>query len=181
MTPLWKWANESVGRSLLLCVFLLLISCYHPSTNWLSIRQVCHYGIFFFLGITIGRYHIEEKIKLHKWKILLLGVLSYLIFYNLNMPFGATWSAIFFSFAFAFICDEHLPNLFASFRAYTYQIFLIGIFAQIAVKMLFIRIEMPYFIGFITCILMGIYIPVLVSHLVEKLKWKPLLICIGLK
>ena len=38
------------------------------------------------------------------------------------------------SFGFALIADKFLPKLFFSFRDYTYQIFLMGIFAQMFVK-----------------------------------------------
>lgn len=181
LTPLWKWSNESYWRSFVLFIILLFLNCFHPSTNWLSIRQACHYGLFFFSGIIMCRHHLEDMIEVHKWKIMLLSIVLYLISYNYKIPFLATWSAIFFSFAFIFICDKYLPNIFSSFRGYTYQIFLIGIFAQIAVKMIFKRLETPYYVGFITCIFIGIYVPVLISRLVEKLKWKPFLICLGLK
>ena len=56
-----------------------------------------------------------------------------------------------------------------------------GIFAQMFVKIMFKHISMPYIVAYILCILMGLYVPVLVSKLLEKINWKPLSLCVGLK
>jgi hypothetical protein len=56
-----------------------------------------------------------------------------------------------------------------------------GIFAQIFVKIMYKHISIPYVAAYLLCILMGLYVPVLVSKLIEKINWKPLSLCVGLK
>ena len=77
--------------------------------------------------------------------------------------------------------DSLVPNLFSHFRDYTYQIYLMGIFAQFGCKILTHKFLVSYNLGFIACILVGIYIPVFICKIIEKINWKPLLLCVGLK
>ena len=84
------------------------------------------------------------------------------------------------SVAIAFILDRYTPKVFYSFRDYTYQIYLMGIFFQIAIKIIYKHIDCPYGLGFIACILVGLYGPVVVSIIFQKINWAPLLRCIGL-
>lgn len=98
-----------------------------------------------------------------------------------GVPMLGTIGCIAISFGIAFLLDRYLPFSFRGFRNYTYQIYLMGIFAQIFVKILFRHISMPYFVGWSLCIAVGLYVPVLVSRIIEKINWKPLLLCAGLK
>ena len=92
-----------------------------------------------------------------------------------------SFSAIVTSYGLALLLDNAVPKIFSSFRDYTYQIFLMGIFAQIAVKMIFKRIDLPHPVAFLACIVAGLYFPVLVSKIVETINNKWLCLCIGLK
>lgn len=79
--------------------------------------------------------------------------------------------------------DRNLSNnVFVSFRNYTYQIFLLGIFIQIGIKMIYNKLGMqgtyPYF--YVLCVLSGIYIPVLVSKVIQRIDNKYLNMLIGL-
>ena len=85
------------------------------------------------------------------------------------------------SFGLALIADKCIPKLFCGFRNYTYQIFLIGILAQVFVKILYRHVSMPYVAAYILSILAGLYVPVLVSKVIEMINWKPLSVCVGLK
>lgn len=73
-------------------------------------------------------------------------------------------------------------TLFGSFRNYTYQIFLLGIFIQIGIKLLYDKLGMqgtyPYF--YVLCVLSGIYIPVLISKVIQRVGNKYLNLLIGL-
>ena len=114
------------------------------------------------------------------WWVLVLGIILYVAGHYTN-AFIATIGGITGSFALALIADKYIPRLFGSFRDYTYQIFLMGIFAQMFIKIMYRHITVPYFVAYILCILMGLYVPVLVSKLIEKMNWKPLSLCVGLK
>ena len=128
----------------------------------------------------ICKHGLDTWVQPKRWLLLLaIPVYAVAVYYNLNMI--VTLSAIVFSAGLAFIADEYCPKLFSSFRNYTYQIYLIGIFAQIAVKMIYKRVDMPYLFGFVLCILAGLYVPVIISMILEGFNWKPLLLCVGLK
>lgn len=98
-----------------------------------------------------------------------------------ELPIITPWSAIVFSIALAKILDQYLPQVFCGFRNYTMQIYLMGLWAQMIVKMVTMRFELPWLLGYIVSIALGLYVSVLVSKILEKTNWKPLLLCVGLK
>ena len=98
-----------------------------------------------------------------------------------KIPILTPFSAIAFSLALAKILDQYVPQLFCSFRNYNMQIYLMGLWGQMVVKMVTMRYELPWLLGYVVSIALGLYIPVLISMILEKINWKPLLLCVGLK
>ena len=138
-------------------------------------------AIWFYLGLVICKTDIVERLFNKKpWLTLVVGIAIYVLGWFTN-GFVTSIGGIVFSFALALILDKYLPKTFFSFRNYTYQIFLMGIFAQILVKILYRYITMPYLLAYLLCLALGLYVPVLVSKLLEWINWKPLLLCVGLK
>lgn len=109
------------------------------------------------------------------------GGAIYVVARMFELPIITPWSAIVFSIALAKILDQHVPQIFCGFRNYTMQIYLMGLWAQMIVKMVTMRFELPWLLGYIVSIALGLYVPVLVSKILEKTNWKPLLLCVGLK
>lgn len=95
----------------------------------------------------------------------------------------AILGGILFSFGIALLADRFVPRIFFSFRDYTYQIFLMGIFAQIFVKILYRHAlaSFPYVLVWLLCVLAGLYLPVLVARLAERISFRPLSLCLGLR
>lgn len=95
----------------------------------------------------------------------------------------AILGGILFSFGIALLADCFVPRIFFSFRNYTYQIFLMGIFAQIFVKILYRHplASFPYALVWLLCVLAGLYLPVLVARLAERISFRPLSLCLGLR
>lgn len=182
LTPLWKFVLQYKWSTLLTFVLLLALHFYHPATQLLALDKTCLHALWFFTGIVLSKKDIVD-ILFNKNPLVTLsvGALVYAIGLIVVSAFLKTVGGIVFSFGFALIADRYLPKLFFTFRNYTYQIFLIGIFAQMFVKILYHHVTMPYIAAYILCILMGIYVPVFVSKLVEKINWKPLSLCMGLK
>ena len=56
-----------------------------------------------------------------------------------------------------------------------------GIFVQIGVKIVYRHVPIPYLGAFLLCILVGLYVPVVISKMLEWINWKPILMCVGLK
>ena len=163
-------------------VMLAFLHFFHPTTTLLCFDRVCNYAIWFYAGLIISKEEIVDRTVAKKpWMTFIIGLAVYVLGMFTN-PSITTLGGITISFALALIADKHIPKLFCGFRNYTYQIFLMGIFAQMSIKILYKHINnLPYLPIYIFCILVGLYVPVIVSKLLEQINWKPLLLCVGLK
>ena len=178
--PFWQIVVRRKWTMMLTIVLLSVIHFVHPETTLLSIDKFCTHAIWFFLGIMIRKFDFVEKILIKNIGIaMIFGIVLYLIRHYI--PLSGTIGLIIFSFGLALLADNYLPKLFSGFRNYTYQIFLMGIFAQIAVKIAYRYVGVPYVLAYLLCIILGLYIPVIVSRVIESINWKPLLLCLGLK
>ena len=99
-----------------------------------------------------------------------------------EVGFILTLSGCIFSYSLALVLNRFLPALFHTFRNYTFQIYLLGIFFQIVFKLIYQHLFYPqyYLISFLLCILSGLYMPVLIARVVEKLNCRFLSLVIGL-
>ena len=181
LAPLWKIVLKREWTLWLLLAVLLALHFDHPDIELLCIGRAFSYAVWFYLGLIISKLDIIDKyLNKNVWITLVLGIGFHITGLYTDL-FVTTLGGIIFSFGLALMADKYIPRLFFTFRNYTYQIFLIGIFAQMFVKILYRHISMPYVVAYILCILMGLYVPVIVSKLIEKINWKPLSLCVGLK
>lgn len=181
LAPLWQFALKQNWTKWALVVILVLLHFFHPETKFLSLDKICSHAIWFYLGLLVSKEDYVEKIIVKKpWLTILIGLIIYLSGWYID-SFIITVGGIVFSFGLALIADKYVPKLFFTFRNYTYQIFLIGIFAQMFVKILYRHVSMPYIVAYLLCILLGLYVPVVISKIIEKINWKPLSLCVGLK
>lgn len=181
LMPLWRWILSKRNLMWGALLVLAILHFFHPSIELFCIGKVLAYAIWFYLGLIISKEKYVDKVMIKQpWITLFTGIALYILGRSTN-SFVTILGGITFSFGFALIADKYVPKLFCSFRNYTYQIFLMGIFAQIAVKIAYRHISIPYMTAYILCILVGLYVPILVSKVIEKINWKFLLICVGLK
>ncbi len=181
MTPVWKFALSKAWTKWGMLAVLVMIHFWHPAIELLCIGRVFSYAIWFYLGLLISEENLVNKYLMERmWLTLAAGIAIYVIG-KFTHPFVTTCGGIVLSFGLALIADKFVPRLFCGFRNYTYQIFLMGILAQMFVKIMYRHITVPYLATYIVCILAGLYVPVLVSKIIEKLGWKPLKMCVGLK
>jgi hypothetical protein len=101
--------------------------------------------------------------------ILLNGALYFALSISGVNMLNPLFASLFF-LGIAIRIENLSPNLFYSFRNYTYQIFLMGIFPQIFVKILYtsFTFQIPVFIVYALCILSGLYLPVIFSSVIKK-------------
>lgn len=180
-TPIWKQVIMKKWTMWLMLLVLIVLHFIKINTTILSIDRVCIHAVWFYSGIIISKEdYVNRVFNRSHWATLIIGIG---LFYagKYTNPFITTLGGIVSSFGLALIADRFLPKLFFSFRNYTYQIFLIGILAQLFMKMVFRHIPVPYLVAYILCIMMGVYVPILISKLIEKINWKPLSLCVGLK
>lgn len=181
LTPLWKVSLYNKWTMWLMIGILIALHFWHPNTELLCINRVFNYAIWFYLGFIASKNKLVQRVLIkNNWTTLLIGIVVYIVGLYIH-PFITTIGGITLSLGLALLFDHYLPHLFFTFRNYTYQIFLIGIFAQIIIKIVYNHIHSPYIITFLLCIIAGLYVPVLISTIVERLKWKPILLCLGLK
>jgi len=187
LTPLWRYSFERLYIVVLLLLLLFgihLIPQFVPvDIHFLSINQLMYNLIWFYIGILVFQFKILTFVdnSLYWWIFISLGSVLYYISDLYGLADLQTIFAICFSYGLARIMNTYVGGGFSSFRDYTYQIYLMGIFAQIAVKMVYKRVDMPYWGAFLACVLVGLYVPVIVSKIVQRIGWKPMLLCIGLK
>lgn len=194
LTPFWEFCFKSNILTIIILIVLSFLSLTVnklPLDNFLCLKDTAIYGIYFYLGMLACRYGIHNIAEANKYSILVVSALSYVVCMVIKFGFGVAISGIVFSVCLAFVLDKHCPKSFSSFRNYTYQIFLIGIFAQILIKMIYKRVSLLdiatnnpmliYITFFLICLIMGLYVPVIISKISEKLNWTPILLSIGLK
>ena len=181
LTPLWKIVLQRDWTMWLTVIVLVVLHFWYPNWGFLCLGKVFYMAIYFYLGLVICKKDIVERLfNKNPWFTLVIGIAIYVLGRFTN-GFITSIGGIVFSFALALILDKYLPKTFFSFRKYTYQIFLMGIFAQMLVKILYRHFPIPYLVAYLLCIALGLYVPVLVSKLLERINWKPLLLCVGLK
>ena len=163
-------------------VFICLgLNLFFPKDiHLLDLSTVASYILFFYVGILFAKFQGQDYLKSHVagLGLLVFFILSFFLdYHNLLRSFSGIGISIYFSL----LCSEKIPNLFSSFRNYYYQIYLLGTFVQAGIFQLQIKFGNSH-THLITCFLSalsGIYIPVLISKIIQKLHWKPLLKVIG--
>lgn len=181
LTPIWKIVLKTKWIIWVALVLLIVLHFIHPKIELLCLDRVCSYAIWFYLGLLISKEEIVDNLfSKYAWWVVFAGIGIHVIGRFTN-SFIISLGGISFSFGFALLADKYIPKLFITFRNYTYQIFLMGIFAQMFVKIMYKHISIPYVGAYLLCILMGLYVPVFVSSLLEKINSRPLCLCVGLK
>lgn len=181
LTPLWRFSLKSGKMMWVVTIILGVVHFVHPNVELLCLGKIVSYAIWFFLGIVISKTDMVERVfNKNAWLTLLIGIVIYIVGLMTD-GFVTTMGGIVLSFGLALLLDNYWPKTFFTFRNYTYQIFLIGIFAQMFVKIVYKHINVPYILAYIVCIIVGLYVPVIVAKLIEKINWKPLSLCVGLR
>lgn len=185
LRPLWEILDSKPVAT----IIVLAILFYMPEfteKNLLCYQQVIHYAIFFYLGTIARGKKIFGTPSLRYIAAICTVAIAYPIFIgggiSAALDIIIPVLGIYISILMAKVADKYIPHILSSFRDYSYQIYLMAIFVQIAIKILYRHGFIPYYwLGFALCILLGVYLPVTVSIVVEKTNWKYLKLCIGLK
>lgn len=185
--PLFKWlCNKDIRMNifLLFCVIIYFIDIpYLTEKNYFYIYSLNNYLIFFFLGIYF--FKNELYTYLNNISYCIVTIVLYIISYYFEIPLITSIMGILSLICISQLIASKLPNLFISFREYIYQIFLMSFIFQpfvelILWKKLFYN-ENLFFLFYILNVLCGIYLPVLITKIVEHSNLKVMKICIGIK
>lgn len=138
-------------------------------TNFLALDRVVHFFVFFFTGIAISRWKWERYIT-HQTSVAVTAALFIVAtIFDIPLLLPMSGSLVFWGLS-VWVDRKVSSGVFHTFRDYTYQIFLIGIFGQIAVKFLYRRFAFDgsYILWWCVCILVGVYLPVLIARLIRN-------------
>lgn len=145
------------------CIFFIPVDIM---PDLFCIGRAVHFFVFFFLGL--GLHKLNGERLLDSWGVIGLLFLIFFVAYYFHIPLLTPVTGSLSFWGLAIKIDKSLSsNLFSSFRNYTYQIFLIGIFVQIAVKFLYSKYNFAgsYPIWWFICVILGIYVPVIISKI----------------
>lgn len=170
LLDIFVWLNNPfIGMWFLNTLFgLFLLYPIYRFANKNSLFTLLLFISFFALHFT--------KFSIPSFVLNFRNIISYAVFFYAGVllsrfNFGRNWSI--------------KSNIFSSFRDYSYQIYLLSIFPQIFVSIVVNRyFEVgitQVFILYSTSIVLGLYIPVLISRITQKLNLKVFKILIGLR
>lgn len=185
--PLYKMILKN---NYLICIFsIFLIYLYYDSTIYqdiilFSFSSAMHLWIFFWTGILIAHWQID-KLIVGKLQPLFIAIIAYIFLYlssrfvYLGLALLVSTAGIVMAFYFAKTAEKLFPNIFNSFRNNTYQIYLMSIFPQMGIEIIYRFIGEKYFLPFFfTNIIVGLYFPILIVKIVQRynIKWAKMVI-----
>lgn len=180
MMPIWKYLLEKTWIAWTTLVVLLAIHLVNVPIEFLCIKWLCYFAFYFYFGIIIMKKgYLNQLSGLNGFYIFVVGYLFYLLGVDTDKTI-AEMGGIVFSIGIALILNNTFPKTFFSFRAYYFQIFLIGYFIQLAFRMIYPYLSLPYLLSYMVCLGLGIYIPVMIARIVHSINYVSLDYCLGL-
>lgn len=181
LMPIWKYLLEKTWIAWTTLVVLLAIHLVNVPIEFLCIKWLCYFAFYFYFGIIIMKKgYLNQLSGLNGFYIFVVGYLFYLLGVDTDKTI-AEMGGIVFSIGIALILNNTFPKTFFSFRDYYLQIFLMGYFIQLTYRMISPYLSLPYFIGYIVCLALGIYIPVMITRIAYSINYTTLNYCLGLK
>lgn len=194
--PLFALKKSKVLDCLLLAVtFILRDIDFHElcSNDWFGLFTVNRYLPYFYLGIVAFKYRWYRYLA--SWWVTALLIVVYSVIYLSGLELvpdivtnhfpvceliGASMIV-----SISMHIDRFAPKAFKSFSGYIFQIYLFGIAFQAFVELILWRaIGCPNALvvpAFILNIAAGIYMPVVMAKVAERVPYKWIRLCFGLK
>jgi len=181
-----KWI-ESISFFSLFILSLFDFRQY-VETNWCYFFSLNKYLPFFFFGILSFKYkwwkYVSSSYACFFIWLIYIGLYA-IQDNNLIIPYILQFVGISAMVSTCQIISTYIPSLFSSFRNYIFQIYLFGIAFQAFVELIVWRKigcpdQLVYVFYFINA-LAGIYLPVLLCKIIERIPNKFIKNCIGLK
>ena len=183
--PLWKFFLRYQWLTYVSLLGLIILCIWHPSSDFLAIKHVCQYAFFFYGGVLSAKlYKTNPEFIMNRYFApvsFVMGGAIYVIGRLYNIPVITPVGGAILSLSIALWLEKLYANSFSSFRNYTYQIYLLGIFFNVLATILRAKFGLPFAPTQVVSLLLGLYMPVLISKFFEKINWKPLKLCVGLK
>lgn len=188
--PLYQYLLRNKVSQITTLIIGIILTYIIPSYtggglfNW---EGALRYFAFFFSGMLFFKYDCIKYMntrKMHLAGIILAVLYCFICIYRREASFFVATIGI---IAFITLCvwvTKKFPLLFSSFRDYSFQIFLLGIYPQMFVELILAHKftepwQQPLLL--ILSVLLGLYIPVLVAKIAKRFHNKTLNMILGLK
>lgn len=191
--PLYKLvtSNKAVEWILLLLLVAIQYVSLQAEPNVFCIQQFVEYSPFFFLGILLCKYRLWQCLA-YWWLPFVLWALAIVIYLVPSLWEMAQYGL----FAYRLLCacaliatalqlSRYWPMTFSSFRNYVFQIYIFGVVFQAFVELIVWKwlgcpeiLVVPFFV---LNVLAGVWLPVLLCKMAEKIPCCLLHVCMGLR
>lgn len=179
MQRLWMYIFQKEWLIWTIAVVLLILHLIVIPIEFLCIKWLGYFAVYFYLGMMIMKYGILNKLSgMTGLYVFVGGYLLYMLGADVDKTLTEV-GGIVFSIGVVLILSNTFPKTFSSFRDYYFQILLMGYFAQMLFRIIYPYLPIPYFVGYLVCLAVGIYIPVLITRLIHTINAIELQVCIG--
>lgn len=163
----------------------ILISNLCPPISYFNLGRVAFMLPFFVVGILCCRFEWHKVIGKWYFFLLMAGLFVMCNMMGLlpeSVKAGTAFVGTMFSMSLCLIVGKYMPHLFSSFRDYTFQIFLMGIFFQMAIRWIYVRYgnELIFVPMWLVSVVLGVYIPTLIAKVIQKYAPSYIQMCFGL-
>ena len=164
----------------------VLISKLFPDVSYFNLGRVAYMLPFFVVGIICCRFDWHKFMSKWCFFLLLTGLFIACNIMGLLSPNVMKAETAFvgtlFAMSLCIIVGKYIPKLFSSFRDYTFQIFLMGIFFQMAIRWAYVKLnnEMLFVPMWLLSVIIGVYAPTLIATVIDRKAPKYIKMCFGL-
>lgn len=185
--PLYQWSVKRLSTAipvLLIATMMPFVFTSYVGGGILNWEGAIRYFVFFYAGILCFKYQIFNRIKMNWGGYLLILLYLLVCTYRREQTVAVAFVGI---GGFVWMCkrlSEKRPAILSSFRDYSFQIFLLGIYPQMFVELILMKKMTAAWMQpalIVVSVLLGIYVPVLISKCVKRLDNRYINLILGLK
>ncbi|MBP5337911.1 MAG: acyltransferase [Prevotella sp.] len=185
--PLFRWLCQSNMKMIMFLFFSIFIYFIDiqpvPERNYFYLFTLNHYLVYFYFGIFFFRFRLYDYFN--SWWLTVVLILLYVTTYTTHLWLLCSMTGILAVVSLGRQIARFWPGLFSSFREYIYQIYLISLIFQGFVELIVWRrlfyCPQAVMLFFVLNVLVGVYIPVIISKLTERTPYRWLHLALGLK
>lgn len=174
--------NRSTKIHLIILIVVTLLSIIRIKVQFLYIFGVSNYLVYFYIGMLLCSYFETLQAYLKHFFVVLAAFILLAVqnhfFWRYYGEFGSFYhlaefllavSGILFSYSFALTFESKLRWLLPV-APYTFAIFLMSIFPQVAVKIGYQENFFPYWTALVLMFTAGLVVPVIIVKISQKVK-----------
>lgn len=171
--PVYKFLVRNRLTVIMGIICAVILSVFTPPISYFYLRKVAYMIPFFVLGIVCCRYEWQKYMGNAYLFVIVAGLFVVCNVMNIlpdSMAAVTALIGILFVMSFCLIVAKYHPNILGSYRDYTFQIFLMGIFFQMAIRWLYVKIgnETLFVPMWLLSVAIGIYVPTFIAIAVKK-------------